>query len=76
MNLIVPVLVVALISLLLATGPTAREMAADKGVSNFEFHYLGCAKILGAIGKGDVGTQVPQQVICMKSTLRPLASLR
>ena len=32
---------------------TERERTVlDKGVSNFEFHYLGSAKILGGIGKG------------------------
>jgi hypothetical protein len=32
---------------------TERELAIlEKGVSNFEFHYLGCAKILAQIGKG------------------------
>lgn len=32
---------------------TERElMVMEKGVSNLEFHYLGCAKILGGIGKG------------------------
>ncbi len=32
---------------------TERErLILEKGVSNAEFHYLGCAKILGGIGKG------------------------
>ena len=32
---------------------TERErLALDMGVSNFEFHYLGSAKILGGIGEG------------------------
>ena len=32
---------------------TERERTIlEKGVSNFEFHYLGCAKILGGIGQG------------------------
>ncbi len=32
---------------------TERErQVIDKGISNFEFHYLGSAKILGGIGKG------------------------
>lgn len=32
---------------------TERErLVIEKGISNFEFHYLGCAKILGGIGKG------------------------
>jgi len=32
---------------------TERErLVLDKGVSNFEFHYLGSAKILGGIGEG------------------------
>ena len=32
---------------------TRREqLILEKGVSNFEFHYLGSAKILGGIGKG------------------------
>lgn len=29
-----------------------ERMVLEKGVSNFEFHYLGCAKILAQIGKG------------------------
>jgi alpha-galactosidase len=29
-----------------------EETILAKGISNFEFHYLGCAKILGGIGKG------------------------
>ena len=34
-------------------GLTDRErMVLEKGVSNFEFHYLGSAKILGGVGKG------------------------
>ena len=36
-----------------AEGLTERErQILEKGISNFEFHYLGCAKILGGIGKG------------------------
>ena len=36
-----------------AEGLTERErQVLEKGVSNFEFHYLGSAKILGGIGKG------------------------
>lgn len=32
---------------------TERErLIIDKGISNFEFHYLGSAKILGSIGQG------------------------
>lgn len=32
---------------------TERErQVLQKGISNFEFHYLGSAKILGSIGKG------------------------
>ena len=32
---------------------TERERKIlEVGISNFEFHYLGCAKILGGIGKG------------------------
>jgi alpha-galactosidase len=32
---------------------TERErLVLEKGISNFEFHYLGSAKILGGIGKG------------------------
>lgn len=32
---------------------TERERKIiEAGISNFEFHYLGCAKILGGIGKG------------------------
>jgi hypothetical protein len=38
---------------LLAEGLSERErLVLEKGVSNFEFHYLGSAKILGGIGKG------------------------
>ena len=34
-------------------GLTERErLILEKGISNFEFHYLGSAKILGGIGKG------------------------
>lgn len=34
-------------------GLTERErLVLEKGISNFEFHYLGSAKILGGIGKG------------------------
>ncbi len=34
-------------------GLTERErQIMEKGISNFEFHYLGSAKILGGIGKG------------------------
>lgn len=36
-----------------AEGFTDRErQVLDTGISNFEFHYLGSAKILGGIGKG------------------------
>jgi len=32
---------------------TERErLVLEKGISNFEFHYLGSAKILGGVGKG------------------------
>ena len=32
---------------------TASELAIlEKGVSNAEYHYLGCAKIIAQIGKG------------------------
>jgi Carbohydrate esterase, sialic acid-specific acetylesterase len=38
---------------LLREGMTDRErLVIEKGISNFEFHYLGSAKILGGIGKG------------------------
>ncbi len=38
---------------MLTEGLTARErLVIEKGISNFEFHYLGSAKILGGIGKG------------------------
>lgn len=38
---------------MLTVGLTERErLVIDKGISNFEFHYLGSAKILGGIGKG------------------------
>jgi len=34
-------------------GLTDRErLVIEKGISNFEFHYLGSAKILGGVGKG------------------------
>jgi len=34
-------------------GLTERErLVLEKGISNFEFHYLGSAKILGGVGKG------------------------
>jgi alpha-galactosidase len=37
----------------LAEGMSERErLVLKKGISNFEFHYLGSAKILGGIGKG------------------------
>jgi alpha-galactosidase len=37
----------------LAKGLTERErMVLEKGISNFEFHYLGSAKILGGVGRG------------------------
>ncbi len=40
-------------------GLTERErLILEKGVSNFEFHYLGSAKILGGIGKGLAETMV------------------
>ena len=36
-----------------ATALTERErLVLEKGISNFEFHYLGSAKILGGVGKG------------------------
>ena len=36
-----------------AAGLTERErLVLEKGISNFEFHYLGSAKILGGIGRG------------------------
>ena len=36
-----------------AGGLTERErLVLEKGISNFEFHYLGSAKILGGVGKG------------------------
>ena len=38
---------------MLNEGLTEREqLVIEKGISNFEFHYLGSAKILGGIGKG------------------------
>lgn len=38
---------------LLAAGLSERErMVIENGISNFEFHYLGSAKILGGIGQG------------------------
>ena len=43
----------ALVEKLRAEGLTERErLVLEKGISNFEFHYLGSAKILGGIGKG------------------------
>jgi alpha-galactosidase len=43
----------ALFDNLRTEGLTERErLVLEKGVSNFEFHYLGSAKILGGIGKG------------------------
>lgn len=43
----------ALVDKLLVEGLTERErLILEKGVSNFEFHYLGSAKILGGVGKG------------------------
>ncbi len=43
----------ALLAKLINEGLTERErMIIEKGISNFEFHYLGSAKILGGIGKG------------------------
>ena len=43
----------ALVEKLRAEGLSERErLVLDKGVSNFEFHYLGSAKILGGIGRG------------------------
>ena len=43
----------ALLEKLRAEGLTERErLVLEKGVSNFEFHYLGSAKILGGVGKG------------------------
>lgn len=43
----------ALTDKLRAEGLTERErLIIEKGVSNFEFHYLGSAKILGGVGKG------------------------
>jgi hypothetical protein len=42
----------ALAKKMLAEGLTKRQrQVIEKGISNFEFHYLGSAKILGAIGK-------------------------
>ncbi len=43
----------ALFDKLRTEGLTERErLVMEKGISNFEFHYLGSAKILGGIGKG------------------------
>jgi alpha-galactosidase len=43
----------AMLDKLRTEGLTERErLVLEKGVSNFEFHYLGSAKILGGIGKG------------------------
>lgn len=49
----------ALLEKLLAEGLNDRErLIIEKGISNFEFHYLGSAKILGGIGKGLAETMV------------------
>ena len=43
----------ALVDKLRGEGLTERErLVLEKGISNFEFHYLGSAKILGGVGKG------------------------
>ena len=43
----------ALAEKLCMEGLTERErLVMEKGISNFEFHYLGSAKILGGVGKG------------------------
>lgn len=43
----------ALVNRMRREGLSDRErLIIDKGISNFEFHYLGSAKILGGIGKG------------------------
>ena len=43
----------ALLDKLRVEGLTERErLVLEKGISNFEFHYLGSAKILGGVGKG------------------------
>ena len=43
----------ALLEKLRVEGLTERErLVLEKGISNFEFHYLGSAKILGGVGKG------------------------
>ena len=43
----------AVLEKLRAEGLTERErQVLEKGISNFEFHYLGSAKILGSVGKG------------------------
>jgi len=44
----------------LAEGLTPRErLVMEKGISNFAFHYLGSAKILGGVGKGLAEALVP-----------------
>jgi alpha-galactosidase len=44
----------------LAEGLTPRErLVMEKGISNFAFHYLGSAKILGGVGKGLAESLVP-----------------
>jgi len=49
----------ALLEKLLAEGLNDRErLVIEKGISNFEFHYFGSAKILGGIGKGLAETMV------------------
>ena len=40
---------------------TPAELEALKGISNFAFHYLGSAKILGCIGKSFAEAMVPFQ---------------
>jgi len=43
----------ALVNRMRREGLSDRErLIIDKGISNFEFHYLGSAKILGGVGKG------------------------
>ena len=43
----------ALLERMRKEGLTDRQRAViEKGISNFEFHYLGSAKILGGVGKG------------------------